>query len=87
MFKKETSDKNILKIHIVLKLSKEMNAESYSAQTGKDFASKAGVPFIRINMGERRNCMSADPVRAARIKSKCSPKASGNQNHSNGTRS
>ena len=62
------SIKNIVKIHIMLQTFKEMNAESCSAQTEKDFASKAGVPFIRINMGERKNCMSANPVRAARIK-------------------
>ena len=45
-----------------------MNPETCSARGEGNSASNAGVLYIRISMGERKNSMNANPVRAANIK-------------------
>ena len=45
-----------------------MNSEICSAQTEEDSASNASGLFIGINMGEQKNSMNANPVRAVNIK-------------------
>lgn len=45
-----------------------MNSEICSDQTEEDSASNASGLFIGINMGEQKNSMNANPVRAVNIK-------------------